>query len=72
MTGHTQKKLGFAILHKDYLTMENEVWEESPPTTNAVERRNAGYKQNNLSHVRLTFINWTRQFVLSTLLQKVA
>jgi len=34
-----------AMLHKDYSTMNNEVWDKCPPTTNAVERRNAECEQ---------------------------
>jgi len=46
-----------AMLHKDYSTMDDEVWDKCPSTTNAVECRNAECKQKQPIPLKMTMIN---------------
>ena len=46
-----------AMLHKDYSTMNDEVWDKCPSTTNAVERRNAECKQKQPIPLKMAMVN---------------
>ncbi len=46
-----------AMLHKDYSSMDDEVWDKCPSTSNAVERRNAECKASQPVALKLAMIN---------------
>ena len=62
---HLQNEVQSPCCYADYSTMDNEVWEEYPSTSNAVQHKNAECKQKNTSHLRW---HWIRQFVKGVLL----
>ena len=62
------------MLSQAFTEMSKEAWENSPSTTNAVERKNLDIKQKNpvdfkaAMITRLSHTNWTNRIVYNTLL----